>query len=489
MSSNLTDMRSLLAPAALAATALAVVVVVLPSVTATHAQAPGCGDPARVVAESTTHGPRIAEQRLRVGETIAVDAEVRVPLGGWLRLSRRGASLRLGHGAVRLECAATRVVAGRISLVAARSEPSRAMLATPEAAFTATVADSRVEVAVGRRTRIWVRSGAGRVVSAAGTGPLETHAGDAAVVSPGELPRLDTWPFADSGAQRPARPADHLPAFWADGAACSVGCRPVGARDGWPLRPFHQQHPLRAGLNERRPANMHKGVDIQAQDGTPVYAMQPGTASVVAAGTPDERVQVGNYLYWHVRHRVQTGQFVSAYHTVVGTIINGAGHLHLSELSGALLLNPLRPGGRVLSPWTDTQAPVIGLPQSQGGRVTVQVFDPQSFRALIKYRTPVLAPAALAYRAWDAAGRDVTGLQFALRGSQHLPDAARWVVYAGDAYPPGWTCFDRRLACRPHWNYRLAGGLAPPLPPTARRLSIYAWDWAGNRSVREVALR
>jgi len=174
---------------------------------------------------------------------------------------------------------------------------------------------------------------------------------------------------------------------------------------------------------------------------------------------------------------------------VVGTIINGAGHLHLSELSGALLLNPLRPGGRVLSPWTDTQAPVIGLPQSQGGRVAVRVFDPQSFRALIKYRTPVLAPAALAYRAWDAAGRDVTGLQFALRGSQHLPDAARWVVYADDAYAPGWTCFDRRLACRPDWNYRLAGGLAPPLPPTTRRLSIYAWDWAGNTSVREVALR
>jgi hypothetical protein len=475
--------------ATVAATSL-VLIGVAPSVAHARAQASGCGGPVRVLAASRTRRPRIAGQPLLRGARVAVGAEIRVPSGGWLRLSRRGASLRLGAGAIRLECAATRIIAGRMSVVAAPSDPTRAVLATPQAVFTATVAHSRADVAVGRRTRIWVRSGSGRVVSATGAGRLETHAGDAAVVSPGERPRLDTWPFADSGAQRRARPADHLPAFWADGAPCSVGCRPAGARAGWPLRPFHRQHPLRAGLNERRPANMHEGVDIQAQDGTPVYALQPGTAHILAAGTPDERVQVGNYLYWHIHHRVRAGQFVGAYQTVVGTIINGSGHLHLSEVSGARFLNPLRPGGRVLAPWTDTQAPIIGAPTEQpGGRVTVEVFDPQSFRALIKYRTPVLAPAALAYRARDAGGHDVTGLQFALRGSQHLPDAARLVVFAADAYPPGWTCFDTRLVCIPRWDYRLAGGSAPPLPPSARQLSIYAWDWAGNTSVRVLQLR
>jgi hypothetical protein len=475
--------------ATVAATSLALLGAA-PSGSETREQAPGCGGPARVVAVSRTRRPRIAEQPLSRGATIAIGAQIRVPSGGWLRLARRGASLRFGGGALRLDCAATRIIAGRMSLVAARSDPARAVLTTPEAIFTATVEESHADVAVGRRTRIWVRSGGGRVSSSAGGAPLDTRAGDAAVVSPGELPRLDTWPFADSGDQRAGRPADRLPAFWADGAPCSVGCRPAGARAGWPLRPFHRQHALRAGLNELRPANMHKGVDIQAQDGTPVYAIQPGTARIVAAGTPDERVQVGNYLYWHVHHRVRPGQFVSAYHTVVGAIINGAGHLHLSELSGERFLNPLRPGGRVLAPWTDTLAPIIGAPTEQsGGRVSVEVFDPQSFRALIKYRTPVLAPAALAYRARDAGGHDVSGLRFALRGSQHLPDAARWVVYAAGAYPPGWTCFDTRLVCIPRWEYRLAGGLAPPLPPSARQLSIYAWDWAGNTSVRDVQLQ
>jgi murein DD-endopeptidase MepM/ murein hydrolase activator NlpD len=457
---------------------------------AARAQASGCGAPARVVAVPGTHRPRIGEQRLRSGEAIALGAEIRVPPGGWLSLERRGARLRIGQGRVLMECADTRVVTGRLSVVAARSEPARTVLATPQAAFTAARPDSRVEIAVGRRTRIWVRSGAGRVLSSAGASPLQAIGGDAVIVSPGEPPRLDTWPFAPSADQRSADAADRLPAFWADGAPCSVGCRPAGARAGWPLRPFHRQHPLRAGLNERRPANMHVGIDIQAQDGTPVYAIQPGTARVQGAGTVDERVRVGSYLYWHIHHRVRSGQFVRAYSAVVGTIINGAGHLHLSELAGERFLNPLRPGGRVLAPWTDTQAPVIGQPTWRpDGHVSVEVFDPQSFRAQIKYRTPVLAPAALAYRAWDAAGHDVTGLRFALRGSQHLPDAARWIVYADDAYSPGWTCFDRRLACRPHWDYRLAGGLAPALPPTARRLSIYAWDWAGNTTVRDVALR
>ena len=150
---------------------------------------------------------------------------------------------------------------------------------------------------------------------------------------------------------------------------------------------------------------MHEGVDIQAQDGTRVYAVQSGTARVLKAGTVDERVEVGNYLYWHVHHRVQNGQFVRAYATVVGTIINGAGHLHLSELSGERFLNPLRPGGRVLAPWTrHAGTRHRRADEGQGGTVTVEVFDPQSFRAQIKYRTPVLAPAALAYRAWDAAG-------------------------------------------------------------------------------------
>jgi hypothetical protein len=48
-------------------------------------------------------------------------------------------------------------------------------------------------------------------------------------------------------------------------------------------------------------------------------------------------------------------------------------------------------------------------------------------------------------------------------------------------------CFAFRVRCVPNWVYWLAGGLTEPLPlaglPRGRyRLTVYAWDWAGNTS-------
>ena len=51
---------------------------------------------------------------------------------------------------------------------------------------------------------------------------------------------------------------------------------------GWPLKPFHQQHAIRAGINELRPANFHVAVDIEAHNSQPVYAIESGYA---ASGT------------------------------------------------------------------------------------------------------------------------------------------------------------------------------------------------------------
>ena len=58
---------------------------------------------------------------------------------------------------------------------------------------------------------------------------------------------------------------------------------------------------------------------------------------------------------------------------------------------------------------------------------------------------------------------------------------------------PGYLCFALRKICVPRWQYRLAGGLAPRLPlgslPHGRyRLSVYAWDYAGNTTARDAWL-
>ena len=197
---------------------------------------------------------------------------------------------------------------------------------------------------------------------------------------------------------------------------------PAGVRAGWPLQPFHEQHALRAGLDELRGSGFHVGLDIQARDSEPVYAIQSGRAHILQRRGVDERVRIGNYIYWHVVLRVHEGQWVPSYHKVVGIVIRYVRHLHLSEVRGAEYLNPLRPRGRALSPWSDGEPPVIARPAIRSdGSVTVAAFDPQSFLTRTGYVTPVLAPAALAYRLYRASGRPVGPLRWAFRGIARPP--------------------------------------------------------------------
>jgi hypothetical protein len=275
---------------------------------------------------------------------------------------------------------------------------------------------------------------------------------------------------------------------------CSVDCRPYGAQQGWPLKPFHSEHALRAGLNELRPASLHVGVDIQAGDGARVYAVQAGYARILQRWGPDARVQVGNYVYWHINPMVKQGQLVRAFATELGTVMRGYGHIAFSELGAAgQYLNPLRPLGRVLSPWVDRIRPVIGsLLLARDGQAVVPAFDPQTFTWQTTYITPVLAPAALAYRLFDMRGTPVTPLQWAFRGAHLLPFAERRLIYSPGAHAPGYGCFARRRLCIPQWTYRLAGGFAAVLPRELRRsryrLTVYAWDWADNEDARDFVI-
>jgi hypothetical protein len=226
-----------------------------------------------------------------------------------------------------------------------------------------------------------------------------------------------------------------------------------GARGDFRLagQAFHSPHLLRAGLNELRPGNLHTGVDILARDGTPVYAVQGGTAQVLASSGADARVRVGSFEYWHVRPLVRDGQYVRPYADVVGTILKGAGHVHLSELSGDRYLNPLRPGGRVLAPWRDSARPVLGRPRFvRGGRVLIRAFDPVVGRRRRDAGTPVLGLAGLAYRLYDERDRR-GGLQWAYRGTQ-LPNALRRAILCA-RLPPG---------------LRQVRGVSPSLSPEPR---------------------
>ena len=126
------------------------------------------------------------------------------------------------------------------------------------------------------------------------------------------------------------------------------------------------------------------------------------------------------------------------------------------------------------------------------GQVTVAAYSPQSFVRRTTYVTPILAPAGMAYRLYDAAGVAVTPLEWAFRGTHLLPWADRALIYAPGARAPGYACFATRSVCVPHWIYRVAGGLAPTLPsglPVGPyRLTIYAWDWADNTTALDTVV-
>jgi hypothetical protein len=147
---------------------------------------------------------------------------------------------------------------------------------------------------------------------------------------------------------------------------------------GWPVAPQHEQHPVRGSFNDPRPdpdlgAIYHDGLDVAVRDDRPeagapkgrthrVYAIEGGR--VVQATPHGERglVDIGHFRYEHVDALVTKGQAVEP-GQVIGWTTQGTWHVHLGEWvflpdGSRLLVNPLRPGGKV-APFADSAPPEI----------------------------------------------------------------------------------------------------------------------------------
>ena len=154
-------------------------------------------------------------------------------------------------------------------------------------------------------------------------------------------------------------------------------CGAVAAADEpypWPLRPFHQQHPVRGFFgdprnlvsNVQQPLNpdspgrfsFHNGIDIYAAPDQKVYPVVSGRARVANAQEVVVRTRDGRtFQYWHVTPLVRTGSWVIASKTVLGTAIPSRGHLHLTEIRGTCVVNPLAAGH--LAPYQSTTQPQV----------------------------------------------------------------------------------------------------------------------------------
>ena len=451
---------------------------------------------------------------LHEGRPLDASTTVELQAGDEIRVTDRAeftfafsdSRYRVGPGRVRLECRnlllspkrngpSTRTLvveleSGRLS-VESGSDPRHAAVFTPEMLAYAAVPGTRFVVSRDFAARSTLALSLNHAIVAAKASDQALRINSRityTAISDANGLRLDIWPFAISPLQRATTATDGLPAYWADRRSCSVGCTEPGAIPGWPIKPFHRRHAIRAGLNELRSANFHVAVDIEAHDGESVYSMLSGYASIRYAGTPEVNVDIGDFDYWHIHPAVHDGQYVVAYRTVIGHVLGGFHHVAFSEGSPADYLNPLRPGGS-LQPYTDTEPPIIGTPKIfSDGRVIVGAFDPQSLvETGFPYETPVLAPSSLAWRLYDAHNHELSGLEWALRGSQNYPPYLKPVIFAPGAASPGCECFTTRRRCIPNWVYWLAGGLTRPLPlsrlkPGRYRLTVYAWDWTGHTS-------
>jgi len=140
----------------------------------------------------------------------------------------------------------------------------------------------------------------------------------------------------------------------------------------WPLKPFHRRHPVRGYFNDPRISGsshaFHFGIDIAAADGTPVHAVEPGTAHLDGGRSLSvvEPSGARSFGYWHVVPVVRHRQVVRR-NELLGHVEAGWAHVHFAESSGGAYRNPLRPGA--LTPWFDSTSPrIAGIHLFRGRR-------------------------------------------------------------------------------------------------------------------------
>ena len=158
-------------------------------------------------------------------------------------------------------------------------------------------------------------------------------------------------------------------------SATAAGPPSADAAYGWPVKPFNRPHPVRANFGDPRttfhgPAtqagimtsrgsfSFHFGIDIAAPDGTAVYPVRSGTASLL--GGRNVQVDSGGGFktqYWHIVPAIRAGQHVTAFETVLGYVLKGYEHVHFTELQHGRPVNPLAPGH--LGPYTEATAPTL----------------------------------------------------------------------------------------------------------------------------------
>ncbi len=150
-------------------------------------------------------------------------------------------------------------------------------------------------------------------------------------------------------------------------------------KGGWPFPPFNSSLRISATFAEFRNTlssdHFHNAVDIPQADGSPTYSSHDGTVYSMAREGSNAYIRIvtkvgdkwKHLTYLHVRPTpsISIGDVVKKGETIIATVIEGMGHVHLierelvssSNTSGVEINNLRADGG--LTPFVDNWAPKI----------------------------------------------------------------------------------------------------------------------------------
>ena len=148
----------------------------------------------------------------------------------------------------------------------------------------------------------------------------------------------------------------------------------------WPNPPFASSHNINGTFCEYRNTlsanHFHNGVDDGEPDGNPIYPSIDGTVYDLSTTSGDNnyvrvKTSVGgvwkhiSYVHIQPNPALSPGSPVTAGVTVLGNVLTGLGHVHIterelvtSENGNGVEINAIRAGGG-LTPYVDTYTPVI----------------------------------------------------------------------------------------------------------------------------------
>lgn len=234
----------------------------------------------------------------------------------------------------------------------------------------------------------------------------------------------------------------------------------------WPVKPFNRAHPVRGGFGDPRTVfhapptpggvmtgqgsfSFHQGADISAADGTSVYPTASGTVTRARGNRVTVNCGDGReFQYWHITPAVVVGEHVTVSKTVLGTILRGSGHVHLTELQDGRAVNPLARGH--LAPYADTTTPSVDSISLAGADRTRELFanfvrGPLDI-IVVAHDTPALrvpgiwggmpvSPALLTWRIQDLGGAVIVPGTIAVDFRSTVPrNRAFWGTYARGTY-------------------------------------------------------